>query len=535
MKQINQFNAKSSLMETLKQIKKKKKENENLVQEALKRKVSLQPVANIQDICNENPMEPEEEKRNEFGILNIHSRNENNQDMNLNLTYPEPCKTVFLDEANDIFRDEDLHYDFRQEIHKNIELLCDKSCRGANLLDKVPVNNYYFTYDTTQNDTEKQNTFDPREETKYLDVIYHVYEETYRNREVTGLGDFIRGCYFLLEYCQHFGCRFEIIIRHPIIRFLEIESNTMDIPMNTFSNIFFYSNDNIKKYRVDTTNNNWSPPLLKNKTDAYNAFTKYLLKESECKKRKQEIHHGETYKREIHDREIYDGEIHDGETYKREIHDGEIHDGEIHDREIHDGETYKREIEREKKTKGNVYCYNILFPYQIENKNLEYMRSLLKPSKYMEQYLNLMYLLLQVEPNKYHVLHIRCGDMYLQNKIKMFPTKYTQKIMNVVENILKKNNREKIKIVLIVDNNLMKYILQKKFPELKTLTKNISHLGEGTALSDETIQNTLLDFYLISTAQKIDCVSVYKHGSGFSYWCALTYGVPYRCLYVPVE
>lgn len=525
MKQINQFNPKSSLMETLKQLKKKKKENDNLVQEALKRKVSVQPLANIQDICNEKQLEPEEEERNDFGILNIYSRNENNADMNINLTYPEPCKTVFLDEDNDIFRDEGLHYDFRQEIHKNIELLCDKSCRGANLIEKVPINNYYFTYDTTRNDMEKQNAFDPREETKHLDVIYHVYEETYRNREVTGLGDFIRGCYFLLEYCQHFGCRFEIIIRHPIIRFLDIESNIMDIPVNNFSNVFFYSHDNIKKYRVDTTNNNWSPPLLKNKTDAYNAFTKYLLKESECKKRNQELDD-----RELDDRELDDGEIYDRELDKRELDKRELDDGELDKRELD-----KREREGEKKGKRHVFSYNILFPYQIENKNLEYMRSLLKPSKYMEQYLNLMYRLLQVEANKYHVLHIRCGDMYLQNKIKMFPVQYTQKIINVVENILKKNNREKLKIVLIADNNLMKYILQKKFPELKTLTKKISHLGEGTALSDETIQNTLLDFYLISTAQKIDCVTVYKHGSGFSYWCALTYGVPYRCLYVPVD
>ena len=46
------------------------------------------------------------------------------------------------------------------------------------------------------------------------------------------------------------------------------------------------------------------------------------------------------------------------------------------------------------------------------------------------------------------------------------------------------------------------------------------------------LENTMLDFYLISKSKNVMSYSVYEHGSGFSKWCAFTYDIPYYCKYV---
>ena len=51
-----------------------------------------------------------------------------------------------------------------------------------------------------------------------IDKIVNVYQPYYKfsNRNASGFGDFIRGCYFLLVYCDTTGMAFDMIINHPI-------------------------------------------------------------------------------------------------------------------------------------------------------------------------------------------------------------------------------------------------------------------------------------------------------------------------------
>ena len=60
----------------------------------------------------------------------------------------------------------------------------------------------------------------------------------------------------------------------------------------------------------------------------------------------------------------------------------------------------------------------------------------------------------------------------------------------------------------------------------------ITHFGEGVILEEEKVKNTLIDFYLLSQSKSIFSYSAYQHGSGFSYWCAKTFNIPYVCKYV---
>jgi hypothetical protein len=52
--------------------------------------------------------------------------------------------------------------------------------------------------------------------------IVNVYQEFYNNSvKASGFGDFIRGCYFLLQFCHDYGFQPNIIITHPVSLFLK--------------------------------------------------------------------------------------------------------------------------------------------------------------------------------------------------------------------------------------------------------------------------------------------------------------------------
>ena len=63
----------------------------------------------------------------------------------------------------------------------------------------------------------------------------------------------------------------------------------------------------------------------------------------------------------------------------------------------------------------------------------------------------------------------------------------------------------------------------------------IIHFGEGVAQNDDEVRNSMLDFYLLSRAGRIYCFTTYTHGSGFSKWCAMTYQIPYVDKYLPTK
>jgi hypothetical protein len=131
---------------------------------------------------------------------------------------------------------------------------------------------------------------------------------------------------------------------------------------------------------------------------------------------------------------------------------------------------------------------------------------------------------------KYSVFHIRSGDDYLNKDNKIFLTKYFEKIKREIQYYIK--SCQPANYLIIADNNEIKILLKKNFPKFKIILKEITHFGEGVDLEEEKVKNTLIDFYLLSFANKIISLSTYKHGSGFSYWCAQTFDVPYIAKYI---
>lgn len=89
-----------------------------------------------------------------------------------------------------------------------------------------------------------------------IDTIHNVYKESYTNKFVTGFGDFLRGCYFLLEFCAKYKLKHNFIILHPIKHFLK--NKTKIIPNQVANNIEFceyinQTHDINSSYNPDTS------------------------------------------------------------------------------------------------------------------------------------------------------------------------------------------------------------------------------------------------------------------------------------------
>jgi hypothetical protein len=184
-----------------------------------------------------------------------------------------------------------------------------------------------------------------------------------------------------------------------------------------------------------------------------------------------------------------------------------------------------------------IFCNS--FPRNdVPEKNKEYMRNILEPVDEIKFLIKKTLHDLQLQIKGYNVIHIRSGDAFLKNeKNSGFSSTYIQKLISHIYNDVKhisENNHGGIRnqYLLIADNNNIKNLLKEKFPDFKLLVNPITHFGEGVILEGERVKNTLIDFYLLSFANYIISYSSYEHGSGFSYWCAKTFNVPYMCKYV---
>jgi hypothetical protein len=158
----------------------------------------------------------------------------------------------------------------------------------------------------------------------------------------------------------------------------------------------------------------------------------------------------------------------------------------------------------------------------------KYMRTILEPSLEVKFEVNQILNDLELISKEFSVIHIRSGDKYLKQSTCKFNPDYINKLLFAINERIDSNK----KYLLISDNNQIKNIILTRFPDMKAVVKEITHFGEGQVLEEEKVKNTLIDFYLLSLTREIFSFSAYKHGSGFSYWCAQTYDIPYICKYI---
>ena len=294
-----------------------------------------------------------------------------------------------------------------------------------------------------------------------IKIFNHVYQNKYENGKEngSGLGDFLRGCYFILEFCETYNFQFKIIFNNCISKFLLIKTHDLERFDNVLKGISVCRNNNFREF--DVKNNDIIKDQLKDNKNIMADFVDYVVKLPQYS--------------------------------------------------------------------GNVFMYCIAFPInEIPEKNKEHMRKFLEPTNEMQLTINQTLDDLNITSKQYIVIHIRSGDSYLKEENDTFTNGY---IRDLITNIKKDINSEN-NYLLIADSNDVKKIIQKYFPNFKTLMIPITHFGEGVILEEEKVKNTLIDFYLLSQSKSIFSYSAYQHGSGFSYWCAKTFNIPYVCKYV---
>ena len=292
---------------------------------------------------------------------------------------------------------------------------------------------------------------------KSVTSITNIYQKTYNNNKcATGFGDFIRGCYFVLDFCEMFHFQPNIIINHPLNEFLENHSITNNYGIVDMVSMF--------------EDNNWNKHILNHDNIIINTI------------RKQ-------------------GTMSRFVNYLCSSH-----------------------IDN-----NNINIYNILFPYfDVSPEHQQVMRDILKPSQEMKEYVAFTLKKFELTDNNYISVHIRSGDNYLHCANNQFNVTYLNHITNNIISLLNKHPNKCF--LLIADNNFIKlYLSNKKIHRLYIIFNEIGHLGENTQLERNKVKNTMLDFYLFAHSSNIYSFSSYDHGSGFSFWCAQTYGIPYSC------
>jgi hypothetical protein len=345
-------------------------------------------------------------------------------------------------------------------------------------LEKIPFNNLHLLQGGIQqtfsnklhnnnnnnnDNTNVNNAINNNSTTKTIDfsilnkinTIHFVYKQSYKNKFVTGFGDFLRGCYFILEFCQKFKLTPNIIILHPINAFLKNKSNSNAFQNNIYDTIEFfeyinYSNNVNCTYNTDTTN-------------LYNEMFAYLNRQP-----------------------IYNNQL---------------------------------------------FLYTICYPTTaITQPNKKIIQKIIEPTDEIHYLINNILKNLQLVKKQFIIIHIRSGDQFLNKTDKKMTHDYKNKIINSINQFIDKNEN----YLLIADNILVKSILARNFPFIKTYFKNITHLGENANLDYENMKNTMIDFFIISYAKQIYSISSYDHGSGFSRWSAFTHDVPYQCVQIIV-
>lgn len=281
---------------------------------------------------------------------------------------------------------------------------------------------------------------------KTLKRLVNVYQLKYTNGVAQGLGDYIRGCFCLMQVCSLLGLEFDMdLTNHPMSKFITQEDKSVKYNVNY---------ETIAKYG----NINYIPINSKVfKKDSFRFFSELInnLNSIDC-------------------------------------------------------------------DNFFTFCNSLPIFDNVTDMGRQFVLSKLRPNELMQQNIYTYLTGLNLKPKQFAVIHIRSGDKYMLKNNQLNPF-----VLKKITSILAKNMKLGTKYLILSDNNQIKLLLKKIFPQVIIQLTNIVHLGESTNPSDQAVMETLLDFYIMSNAFQIIGFSPYNWGSGFSQWCATLHNIPY--------
>ena len=173
-----------------------------------------------------------------------------------------------------------------------------------------------------------------------------------------------------------------------------------------------------------------------------------------------------------------------------------------------------------------IYLHTISYPNNsISENHKNVMRNFLKPTIYLQEKIENAFNNLQLKKYTYEIIHIRFGDDSIFKNIETFEIKKLNAIKYYLNNINK--NRQ---YLILSDNNYLKKKIIANYPFIKTIFNPVYHTKEHN--DNDSLKNTMIEFFLMSYSTNITSFSIYQHGSGFSKWCAETYNIPYTCKFL---
>jgi len=286
-----------------------------------------------------------------------------------------------------------------------------------------------------------------------LKRIVNVYQLKYKNGVAQGLGDYIRGCFCLMQICAMLGLSFDMDLKnHPMSKYLiQSESESESEHNINYAEVSRYENTNYVPINATT--------YSKNSIKFFIEFVNNL--------------------NSMRGKDIF-----------------------------------------------FTFCHS--FPiFDVQDVGRKFILSKLLPNEIMQNAIKERLMRLELSPKRFAVIHIRSGDKYLLNNGNL-----NSFVVKKIIGILSKNMKEGTKYLILSDNNQIKLLLKKVFPQVVTQFTKIAHLGESVNPQDNAIMETMLDFYLMSNAFQIISFSPYNWGSGFSQWCSVLYKIPYTQIQV---
>jgi hypothetical protein len=274
--------------------------------------------------------------------------------------------------------------------------------------------------------------------------IVNVYQLNLVNGKTPGFGDFLRGCFFLMQLSKKIGIEFDIdISNHPISQYVINNGKSVNInydniewivgynrPVHLFESSSSYIDINFVNQVINKANNSNGPE--------FGTF---------------------------------------------------------------------------------VTAHPIFNNFKMEGRN--FIKSKLEPNKLMNDYIDITLQGLNLEKNKYGVIHVRTGDKHLIEKKQMYDTE-----MEVIKKLIISKMLPNRNYLLLSDSLQLRQYL-KSIPNLTILIRRIEHIGgEGIKGIPNGIMNTMLEFYLMSYSRSILSLSKYNWVSGFSKWCSIINNIP---------
>ena len=307
-------------------------------------------------------------------------------------------------------------------------------------------------------------------------TIYNVFQPIYIDEPTTGFGDFIRGCYFLMQFCEekkfNYGFR---INNHPIKYLLKNFEYNKSLPDIITNSIKKHISTNFKEDK---------------NFNIYGDFL-YFLKDSK-----------------IHNFSLY------------------IHTTAYPDKQI--------------QQKHKDIIKQMLIPSNLLEKKILYTFNELKLTKYNFATIHIRLGDKYFKKDDTKEDNFIIVDENIKNNCAISIDSDEEDedqskidfIIEFIENYTKNNiKNNKFDLLLIADNEHIKKILVEKFPFIKITLNKIVHTRENNEEAEDLI-NTMIEFYLMSYSKEIHAFSIYEHGSGFSRWCAETYNIPYKCTFL---